>query len=372
MFFLDPDVTFLNHGSFGATPRPVMEVYQNWQREMEREPVDFFCRRSQNLIVEAKAPLCEFLGCQPENLAFVTNATTGTNIVAWSLALKAGDEVLLNDHEYGAVYRNFLYLSERFGFTLKVVPLPVPLESPEQVVEALFEAVTEATRVIVMSHITSPSALLLPVEQVIARARERGILTLIDGAHAPGHIDLHLEKLGADFYVGNLHKWLSAPKGAAVLYVDPRHHDKIQPLLVGWAYHPPVKSVEAHWIALTQQVGTRDLSSFLSVPAALKFHQEYHNEPQRAVFRQQIQEWLNAVAPDLPAAGYRCPLQIGAVMLPLDWNEDKLHNWLWENQRIEVPVQRVGRRAYLRPSFNSYNRPEQLAQLSQALRQSGF
>lgn len=361
-FFLDPDITFLNHGSFGATPKPVMKVYQDWQLEMERQPVDFYARRAEGLLLEAKKPLATFLGTRPERLAWVQNATAGTNTAAWSLGLKEGDEVIVNDHEYGAFYRNLLYLSRRFGFSLKQITLPDPLEDPQQIVDATVAAITPATRLIVLSHITSPTALLFPAREIIRAAKERDILTLIDGAHAPGHIDLNLEELGPDFYVGNLHKWMSAPKSAAFLYVDPARQKLIEPLIVGWAYDPKTPMLESDWISLTQGLGTRELAGYLSVPAALEFHQEFHNAEVRARCRAEIQRWLDSCG--LRPSGYRSPLQMGAARLPSDMDGFALHNWLWEKHRVEVPVQKVGEHTYLRPSYNSYSRPEQLDKLT--------
>ena len=202
-FLLDPSVTFLNHGSFGATPKPVFEEYQRWQRELENQPVEFLGRRFTGLMADARAVLGEYLGTHADNLVYTQNVTISMNIVARSLELSAGDEVLTSDHEYGAMDRTWRFLAQQHGFTY--INQPVSLASKEAFVESFWSGVTERTRVIFLSHITSPTAVIFPVAEIIQRARAAGIITVIDGAHVPGQIPLDLDSLGADFYGGNLH-----------------------------------------------------------------------------------------------------------------------------------------------------------------------
>src|SRR6185437_9123335 len=218
-FLLDPEVVFLNHGSFGACPRPVFERYQAWQRELEWQPVEFLGRRVQGLLTQARAPLATYLGVGLDDLAYVSNVTTALNIAARSLPLELGDEILTTDHEYGALDRTWTFVAEHTGARLVIQKLPAPMSDPEEVVEAVWAGVTPRTRVLFISHITSPTAVTLPIEPLIARARAAGIWTVVDGAHAPSQVDIDLEALGVDFYGGNCHKWLSAPKGAGFLYV---------------------------------------------------------------------------------------------------------------------------------------------------------
>ena len=207
-FLLRRAVAFLNHGSFGACPAPVFDTYQRWQRTLEAEPVELLGRRIDALLAEARVPLAAYLGADPADLVFVPNATHGVNIVAHSLAatLEPGDEVLLTDHEYGAVERTWRFLCERAGATLRIQPIPLPLADPDDVVAHLWEGVTDRTRVLVVSHLTSPTALIFPVAAICAPAADQGILTVVDGAHAPGQLDLALDSLSADFYAGNCHK----------------------------------------------------------------------------------------------------------------------------------------------------------------------
>src|SRR5947207_11322178 len=218
LFLLRPDAAFLNHGSFGACPKPVFETYQAWQREIEAQPVDFLARRINGLLAEARTRLGEFLGVSGDNLVFVPNVTHAINIVARSLDLQPGDEVLSTDHEYGASDRTWRFNCGLRGARFVRTPIPLPLPSDMEILEELWRGVTERTKVIFLSHITSPTAVVFPVAEVCKRARDAGILTVIDGAHAPGQVDLSLDALGADFYSGNCHKWLCSPKGAGFLY----------------------------------------------------------------------------------------------------------------------------------------------------------
>jgi isopenicillin-N epimerase len=206
-YLLRRDITFLNHGSFGACPRPVFETCQMWQREIELNPVNFIGRRLPDLLAQARARLAQYIGTEADNLVFAPNATTGVNIVARSLKLQPGDEVLGTDHEYGAVNNTWRFNCEKSGAHYVNQPIPVPLTTPEQFVDALWVGVTERTRVISISHITSPTALIFPVALVCQRAKEAGIITVIDGAHAPRQVDLDLENMGVDFYLGNCHRW---------------------------------------------------------------------------------------------------------------------------------------------------------------------
>ena len=220
-FLLDPEVAFLNHGSFGACPRPVFESYQAWQRELEQEPIDFLDRRLPTLLATARSELARYLNAPPDDLAFVPNATTGVNLAARSLPLERGDEILTTDLEYGACDYAWEWLAARTSASYVRAPIPLPLDGPAALVEALFAHATERTRVVYVSHITSGTALVLPVEHIVARARELGLVTIVDGAHAPAHVPVDVVALGADFYAGNAHKWLMAPKGAGFLHVRP-------------------------------------------------------------------------------------------------------------------------------------------------------
>ncbi len=272
-FLIDPDVVFLNHGSFGACPRPVFDRYQAWQRELERQPVEFVGRRQRDLLTDARQALATYLGAQRDDLVLVPNVTTALNIVARSLPLQPGDEVLSTDHEYGALQRTWTFVGEQRQARLVAQRLPKPIEDQDEVVEAIWTGVTPRTRVLFLSHITSPTAVILPIEPLIARAREAGIWTVIDGAHAPGQIDVDLSRLEVDFYGGNCHKWLSSAKGAGFLYVRKELQSLIDPLVVSWGWRPN-EPWSTPFVDELQRQGTHDISAYLSVPAAIAFQQD--------------------------------------------------------------------------------------------------
>jgi isopenicillin-N epimerase len=288
-FLLDPAVTFLNHGSYGATPKPVFKEYQRWQRELENQPVEFLGRRHGGLMCESREVLAAYLGTRPENIVYTQNVTIALNIVARSLELSVGDEVLSTDHEYGALDRTWRFLSKERGFTY--VNRHVSLDSHDAFVESFWRGVTPRTRVIFLSHITSPTAAIFPVEKIIQRAKEKGIITIVDGAHVAGQLPLHLDSLGADFYGGNLHKWLCAPKGVGFLYARPEMQHLLKPLVVSWGYESLTPSGST-FIDHNEWWGTRDIAAFLTVPMAIRFQQEHAwAEVRSACHRLAVETW---------------------------------------------------------------------------------
>jgi isopenicillin-N epimerase len=334
LFLLDHDVVFLNHGSFGACPRPVFDVYQQWQRELERQPVEFLGRRSDALLDDARNKLGAYLKADADNLIFVTNATQGINIVARSLKLQPGDEVLTTNHEYGAVDHTWQFVCEKTGANYVPCPIPLPIESSEAVVETLWSAVTPRTKVIAISHITSPTALIFPIAEICRRAREAGILTVIDGAHVPGQIPLDLKSLGADFYSGNCHKWMCAPKGSGFLYARPEHHHLVEPSTISWGWIP-----DSTFVVRNQWQGTRDIAAFLSVPAAIDFMRTNNWEVVRLNCHQLALDTRNRIVEmtGLPAIAPETWIaQMFTVWLPVD-NALEFTPRLYEQFRVEVP-----------------------------------
>ncbi len=271
LFLLDPGVVYLNHGSFGACPRPVFEEYQRLQLELERQPVDFLSRfrRYPELIDEAKAALAAYLGADTSNLVFATNATEGLNAVARSLRLELDDEVLAPVGEYGAVDMLWRHVCERAGARYVTVAIP-PGTGVGEALDLLWSGVTPSTRAVVCSHVSCFTGVVFPVEELCRRARERAVLTILDGAHAPGQIPLRLEKLGADFYAGNCHKWMCAPKGSGFLWARPERQEELEPLVLSWDWEEGTTfDSRRRW------PGTRDPSAWLAVPAAVRFMEEH-------------------------------------------------------------------------------------------------
>ena len=256
-FLLDPEIVYLNHGAFGACPRPVFDVYQEWQRELEREPVELFERRLRHELARVREALGAYVGAPANDLALVLNATAGMNAVLRSLPLAAGDEILTTEHEYGAIELLLAFVAERTGARV--------VRASGVDADAIWAAATPRTRVLVASHVTSPTALVLPVEELCRRAREADVLSVVDGAHGPGQVPLDLERLGADFYAGNCHKWLCAPKGAGFLYARPERQPLVQPLVIGWGYDESAFALSHDWES------TRDPAAYLAVPAAIEF-----------------------------------------------------------------------------------------------------
>jgi len=333
-FLLDPEIAFLNHGSFGACPRPVFERYQTWQLELEREPVDFLDRRLPALLESARAALAEYVGCSSDDLVFVQNATTGVNLAARSLDLRPGDEVLATDLEYGACDLAWEWVCGRAGARYVRASLPLPLESPSTVVETLFAAATERTRIVYVSHVTSGTGLVLPVEEIVSRARAQGLVTVVDGAHAPAQVPVDLTTLGADFYSGNCHKWLGAPKGAGFLHVQPEHQERVDGAIVSWGYADGSTFSER-----LEKQGTRDPAAWLTVPAAIAYQGERDwddvRERCRRLARDARRELCQLLGTE-PLAPDEMIAQMAAVRLPRPAPD--LSRRLFARHRVEIPV----------------------------------
>jgi isopenicillin-N epimerase len=373
LFLLDPDVTFLNHGSFGATPRPVFEAHQQWQHRLERQPVQFLGTDIYSLLATARTRLGAFLNVAADDLAFVTNATTGVNIVARSLALQAGDEILTTDHEYGACDNAWQAACQKTGAVLVYRPIDLPVTTPDAILEHFWDGVTPRTKLIFISHITSNTALTLPVAAICARARAAGILTVIDGAHAPGQIPLDLSAIDADFYTGNLHKWVCAPKGAAFLYTRRDQQAQIEPLVVSWGWGPnPQNPSGSPYLDVLQWGGTADPSAYLTVPAALDFLDAHDWPVVRARCHELARQWLHRVCdltglePPYPdGQGFYHQMAL-APLPPLD-DAKAFKRRFYEQHRVEIPVTEWRGRAYMRVSVQGYNTQDDIDRCIAAL-----
>ena len=369
-FMLDPEVIFFNHGSFGARPCVVFEAEQHWRRVYERQPCSFG-RDYGDAIHEARQRLAEYIGASVDNLVYVVNATTGINIVARSLCLQPGDQVLSTDHEYGAINKTWAFNCAKSGAEFVRQPIPMPVESATQVVEAIWAGVTDRTRVLAFSHITSPTAWVLPARELVRRAREAGIVTVVDGAHAPGQIPLALDEMGVDYYTGNCHKWLFSPPGSAFLYARPEMQDRLEPLIVshGWGNDRPHIT---RFVDEQQMQGTRDLSAFLSVPTAIQFVQEHDWDAVRdrchellRYARQELCAWsgLEPLTPD-SEAWYA---QMAALPIP-PCDRMALKEWLYDEYTIEIPIIGWGEHTLARLSVQGYNTRKEVETLIGALR----
>ena len=365
-FLLEPDIVFLNHGSFGACPIPVFEEYQRWQLRLERQPVRMLGREIDGLLREAMVPLAAYLHADADDCVFVPNATAGVNIVARSLDLQPDDEVLTTDHEYGACDYTWEYVCQRAGARYVRRVLPLPLDTAEAFVEAVWAGVNEHTRVLFISHITSPTGLVFPIAPLLARARAAGILTVVDGAHTPGHIPVDLTALDPDYYTGNFHKWLCAPKGSAFLYARKDAQARLVPSIISWGWP------EASFALRMERQATRDAASYLATPAALAFQQAHDWDVVRAECHART---LEAAARLREIAGC-APLAIGdewlgqmvAVELPLPTSlAQSIKSRLYDEHHIEIPIVTWSNRMLIRASFQGYNTQADLDALCVAL-----
>jgi isopenicillin-N epimerase len=343
-FLLDPAVAYFNHGGYGACTEAAFEEYRRWQLELERDPTDFFTRRFEDALWEARVALASFVGAAANDVVFAPNTTSALNAVIRSLRIRPEEEILTTKHEYGAVLR-----------TLGFIRANVVQVEPDELVENI----SIRTRAIVVSHVTSPTALVLPVAEICAAARHAGVLSIVDGAHAAGHVPLNLASLGADVYAGTCHKWLCAPKGAGFLWARPEHQDWIEPLVVSWGYHDAAGFGERHgW------QGTRDPSAYLAVPTAIELHATFDLEAAKAL----ADEAETRLAPYglRPLRGMRSPLMRALTVRSGD--PDLLQRRLYDEHRVEVPVYEWEDTTLLRVSIGPYNDESDLERLAVAVR----
>jgi isopenicillin-N epimerase len=371
-FLLDPDVVFLNHGSFGAAPRPVMEAYQHWQMRLERQPVLFLGRELDGLLRESRVVLGEYLNADADDLVYIPNATHGVNIIAHSLQLKPNDEILTSDHEYGACDYTWDFICSKTGAKYVHQPIPLPVHSEEEIVEQFWSGVTLRTKIIYLSHITSSTALRLPVEEICRHAREAGILTVIDAAHSPGQIAVDLQAFNADIIFGNCHKWLLNVKGSAFLYVRHELQDLIEPLIVSWGYNPtPETTTGSRFIDLLQWTGTKDPTAALTVPTAIQFMKDHDWDNVRCQCHALLRQAIGRIC-DLTKLPPLYPLdsdfysQMGIAPLPSS-DLTILKNRLYNEYKIEVPLTEWRNKQFIRISVQGYNTQEDIDALLRAL-----
>lgn len=375
-FLLDPAVTFLNHGSFGACPRPVFAAYQEWQLRLERQPVAFLdsLRGYAAFLRTAREALAAEVGAEADDLVGVMNATVGLNIAIQSLPLEPGDEVLTTDHEYGALDKTWDFVCARSGATIRRATVPMPHFSAAAFTDALRASITDRTRVLFLSHITSPTALLFPIGAIVAEARARGILTVIDGAHVPGHLPLDLAALDADVYSGNCHKWLMAPKGSAFLHVRRDLQPLIDPLVIshGWSADQvePGPFGNTAFVDRLEMQGTRDPSAFLAVPDAIAFRAAHGWDDVAARCRDLAQETAARVAALTGLAPLSspelCAPQMVAMPVPRT-DPLALQRALMAEAGIEIPCFDWQDHTIVRLSVQGYNTPADMDLLVRTL-----
>lgn len=370
LFQINPDITFLNFGSFGACPLPIFEKYQEFQKELEFEPVSFIVDKSPIYLRNSREALGQYLNCHADDLVCVTNPSYGVNIVAKNLKLNPGDEILTTDLEYGACDRTWEYYCEKSGAKYIRQKVNLPLTSKEEFVAEFAKGINSKTKLLFISHVTSSTALRFPVEEICELAQTHGILCFVDGAHGPAHVPVDLQKMNPDFYVGACHKWMMAPKGSSFLYSNSRHQSWLDPLVVSWGYKADFPS-HSQYLDYHEMQGTRDLSAFCTIPKAIEFMQENNWVSVSKSCRKIVQEY----APEFCSILKTNPLspltdefigQMFSAEIECS-NPKKLHDELYHNHQIQIPVMPHGDKVYLRYSFNAFNTTEDLKKLFSAL-----
>ncbi len=367
-WLLDPRITFLNHGSFGATPRVVLDEQTKWLRRLEAEPIEMLNRRRDALQDAAKKEIGKFLGMQPANFGMVTNATDGINAVLRSLNFKPGDELLTTTHVYNAVRQAMRFVAGRTGAAYREIDVPTPVASAGQIERIVIDALTPATRLLVIDHVTSPTALVFPVERIAAACGSRGVDVLVDGAHAPGMLPLNVEQIGAAYYAGNLHKWVCAPKGSAFIWVRPDRQAEIHPLIVSHFFNQGF-AAEFSW------QGTRDISSWLATPKAIEFLGSIGWERLRA-HNNGLAKWAQAILCEHWSVTPLSPLDgslLGSmctIPLPAPLNQmsepaiKQFQQKLYDQERIEVPFFLWQGSVHARPCCAAYTERADIQRLA--------
>lgn len=369
-FLLDSNITFLNHGSFGACPQPIFAEYQRFQRELESDPVHFIQKKLPVYLKQAKAPLAEFIGCNPKDFFFVPNPTVAINTVMRSLQLQPGDEILATNHEYGAMDRTWHFYCKKSGAKYVRQPITLPVVSKEQMIAEFWKGYTSKTKVVFLNHISSSTALIFPVKEICDKAQELGLITIIDGTHVPGHIDLNLTELNPDFYTGTLHKWMLAPKGSSFLYVKKEFQDDIDPLVVSWGYESLAPG-ESRFLDYHEYQGTNDHSAFLCTPTVINFLKENDwkakSEACKQIVLDNYQRFCDLLQTQ-PIAPITSEFLGQMASIPVKTSKPaELKDLLYDQYKIQIPVMPLNDKVYLRYSINAYNTQEDLEVLYRAL-----
>jgi isopenicillin-N epimerase len=369
-FLLRNDITFLNFGSFGACVKPVFERYQQYQLELERDPVQFIQVTGLQYLAASRKALGNYLNCHHDDVVYVTNPSYAVNIIAKSMNLQPGDEVLTTNLEYGPCDRTWNYYCNKAGAVYKRQPIRLPLESKEDFVEQFFNGLSSKTKLIFISHLTSSTGLRLPVEEVMAAAKEKGIITFVDGAHGPGQVEVDLQKMGVDIYTGACHKWMMTPKGSSFLYVKRELQHLFDPLIVSWGYNALFPS-HSQFLDYHQGQGTRDFSAFLTIPDAIAFMNEHDWVHVAAHYRKIVHD--NAVTfcnlfDTTPLAPVTDDFIAQLLSAEIKTKEpEQLQTHLYNEYKVQIPVMRHGDKTYIRYSMNACNSQKDLDTLFDAI-----
>ena len=369
-FLFDKEMVYLNHGSFGATPKDVFEDYRRWQLELEFSPVQFITKKFKEANNRSKEALAKFINTNPKDIVYSPNPTTAFNTVIRSLELNEGDEILSTNLEYGALDRTWRYYCEKSGAKYLRQNISLPIKDKESFLEEFWKGLSDKTKYIFISQITSSTALILPVKEICEKARELGLITIIDGAHVPGHIPLDLKDLDPDYYTGACHKWMLTPKGCTFLYVKPELQDGVDPLIISWGYEADVPG-ESQYLDYLEYSGTNDSSAFLTLPASLNFFKKHDwlekTNESKQIIREACKEFCDLLntEPLCPVAeeflGQICSIPINTTD-PIGLKEE-----LYQKYNIEIPITNLEDRFFIRISFQPFNTRNDLDALKNAL-----
>ena len=370
LFLLNPEFTFLNHGSFGACPKPIFENYQSFQREMESDSVYFIQKKFPEHLAKAKKALAKYINCDADDFVFTANPTVAINTIMRSLDLKEGDEILATNHEYGAMDRTWNFYCKKSGVKYVRQPITLPVISKEQILEEFWKGLTSKTKIIFINQISSTTALIFPVKEICDKARELGIITIIDGAHVPGHIDLDINRLNPDYYTGTLHKWMLAPKGSSFLYVRKELQNEMDPLVVSWGYESLIPG-KSQFLDYHEYQGTNDNSAFLCTPAVIDFLTENNWKEKASEAKELVLKNYTkfcALLNSKPLAPLSTEFIGQMASVPLRTSKpQELKDLLYDKYKIQVPIMLLNDDVYLRYSINAYNSQADLDVLYRAV-----
>ncbi|HEV2696163.1 MAG TPA: aminotransferase class V-fold PLP-dependent enzyme [Verrucomicrobiae bacterium] len=387
-WLLDPEIIFLNHGSFGACPRHVLDVQNDWRLRIERQPLQFFVRELEGHLDHTRAHLAQFIGAAADDIVFIPNATTGLNAVLRSLSFNPGDELLVTDQEYNASRNALNFVAERSGAKIVVAKIPFPFRSAEDLLTPILAGITPRTKLALLDHVTSQTGIILPIAQLVAELNRRGVDILVDAAHAPGMVPLDLNRLGATYYAGNCHKWLCGPKSAAFLYVRPDKQHDIRPLTISHGANSTRRDRSRFQLEFGWQ-GTADPSAVLSIPTAIDFMASLQNGgwPQIMAHNRGLDLTGRKILCEALGIPEPCPAEfigsLASVPLPdaapnagprFPNNEYPLQDALRLKHKIEVPLISwpAAPHRLLRISAQLYNSLPQYEALAKALKQELF
>lgn len=370
-FLLRKDITFLNFGSFGACPESVFNEYIRWQRLLEEEPVQFIAFNGAAYMKNSREALAAYVGCEADELVYTPNPTYAVNIITKSLRLEPGDEILSTDLEYGAMDRTWNFYCGKTGARYVRQPIRFPVKDKQDLIDQFLAGFSERTRVVFISHISSATALILPVKEICEEAKKRGVITIVDGAHVPGHIPLDLRNLQADFYTGACHKWMMTPKGSSFLFASKKMQDLLEPLIVSWGYESE-KPSGSTFIDHHEFTGTRDFSACLTIPKAIDFMRENNWDQVAASCRKLVIENAERFC-ELTGQPALAPVSeefLGQMFsIPARLSDPAgFQKMLFEKHRIEIPVTRRGNDYFIRYSIQAFNDQMDLDRLYEVLK----